>query len=51
VVAAAFPEAALPAQIAREQEAEARHRAFTERFSGKRVMRLVPGHEGKRSGN
>jgi hypothetical protein len=51
VVAAAFPEADLPAQIAREREAEARQRAFTEKFSGKRVMRLVPGLEGKALGD
>jgi hypothetical protein len=50
MVAAAFPEADLLAQIAREQEAEARHRAFTEKFSGKRVMRLVPGLRGKALG-
>lgn len=35
MVAAAFPEAGLAAQIAREREAEARHRAFSEKFSGK----------------
>jgi hypothetical protein len=50
MVAAAFPEADLPGQITREREAEARHRAFAEKFSGKRVMRLVPGLEGKALG-
>jgi hypothetical protein len=50
MVAAAFPEADLPAQVAREREAEARHRAFTEKFNGKRVMRLVPGLAGKAPG-
>jgi hypothetical protein len=50
LVTAAFPEADLPGQIAREREAEARHDAFVEKFSGKRVMRLVPGIEGKALG-
>jgi hypothetical protein len=50
LVTAAFPEADLPGQIARERAAEARHDAFVEKFSGKRVMRLVPGIEGKALG-
>jgi hypothetical protein len=50
MVAAAFPEADLPGQIAREREAETRHRAFIEKFNGKRVMQLVPGVEGKALG-
>lgn len=47
MVAAAFPEADLPAQIARERDAEARQRALAAKFSGKQVMRLIPGLEGK----
>lgn len=50
MVTAAFPEADLPGQIAREREAEARHARFVEKFSGKRVMALVPGLEGKALG-
>jgi hypothetical protein len=46
----AFPEADLAGQIAREHDAEARHARFVARFSGKKVMRLVPGVEGKALG-
>jgi hypothetical protein len=50
MVMAAFPEADLPGQIAREQAAEARQAELAAKFSGKRVMRLVPGLEGKALG-
>jgi hypothetical protein len=50
MVVAAFPEADLPAQIARERAAEARQAEIAAKFSGKRVMRLVPGLEGKALG-
>jgi hypothetical protein len=46
----AFPEADLEAQIARERAAEARQVELSARFSGKRVMRLVPGVEGRALG-
>jgi hypothetical protein len=51
VVMAAFPEADLGAQIERERAAEARHAEVCARFSGKRVMRLVPGLEGRALGD
>jgi hypothetical protein len=50
MVVAAFPEADLPAQIAREEAAEARQAELSAKFGGKRVMRLVPGLEGKALG-
>ncbi len=50
VVAAAFPEADLPGQMAREQAAEARQAELARKFSGKRVMRVLPGLEGKALG-
>lgn len=49
-IVAAFPEAGLEAQIERERAAEARQAALDAKFSGKRVMRLVPGLEGKALG-
>jgi hypothetical protein len=51
LVMAAFPEADLGAQIAREQAAEARQAELRARFSGERVMRLVPGLEGRALGD
>jgi hypothetical protein len=50
MVIAAFPEADLPGQIAREEEAEARHAELSRKFGGKRVMALVPGLTGKALG-
>ncbi|HSN99116.1 MAG TPA: hypothetical protein VLS89_12565, partial [Candidatus Nanopelagicales bacterium] len=50
MVIAAFPEADLAAQIERERAAEARRAQIDAKFSGKRVMRLVPGLEGKALG-
>ena len=50
LVVATFPEADLPGQIAREQAAEVRQAELARKFSGKRVMRLVPGLEGKALG-
>lgn len=47
LVVAAFPAADLPAQIEREQAAEARAVAVAAKFSGKRVMQLVPGLTGE----
>jgi hypothetical protein len=49
-ILAAFPEADLGAQIERERAAEARQAQINAKFSGKRVMRLVPGIEGKALG-
>jgi hypothetical protein len=46
-VIAAFPDADLPAQIERERAAEARAAAVAAKFSGKRVMQLVPGLVGE----
>jgi hypothetical protein len=46
-VIAAFPAADLPAQIERERAAEARAVAVAAKFSGKRVMQLVPGLVGE----
>ncbi len=50
MVIAAFPEARLGEQIAREQAAEARQVAIDAKTSGKHVMALVPGQEGKALG-
>jgi hypothetical protein len=50
LVTAAFPEADLAAQIERERAAEERQANIDAKFSGKRVMRLVPGLEGKALG-
>lgn len=50
LVMAAFPEADLGAQIERERAAEERQARITAKFSGKRVMHLVPGLEGKALG-
>lgn len=50
LIFAAFPEADLPTQIERERAAEERDARIAARFSGKRVMRLVPGLEGKALG-
>lgn len=50
MIIAAFPEADLAGQIARERAAEARQAQIDEKFSGKRVMRLLPGLEGKALG-
>jgi hypothetical protein len=49
-VMAAFPEADLAAQIDRERTAEARQIEIAAKFSGKRVMRVVPGLDGKALG-
>lgn len=46
-VMAAFPEARLDEQIAREREREARDDRLASKFSGQRVMRLVPGVTGQ----
>jgi hypothetical protein len=45
-----FPEARLDEQIERERADEERATALAARFSGKRVMRLLPGLEGKALG-
>lgn len=50
LVMKAFPEAHLGAQIERERAAEARQGEIDAKFSGKRVMRLVPGLEGRALG-
>ncbi|WP_437287516.1 hypothetical protein [Sorangium sp. So ce406] len=50
MILAAFPEADLGGQIERERAAEARRAQIDAKFSGKRVMRLVPGLEGKALG-
>jgi hypothetical protein len=50
MIFAAFPEANLEAQIERERAAEARQAQIDSKWSGKRVMRLVPGVEGKALG-
>lgn len=50
MVAAAFPEADLEAQIARARAEEARQAEIHAKFNGKRVMRLLPGLEGKALG-
>ncbi len=47
LVIAAFPDADLAAQIERERAAEARAVAVAAKFSGKRVMQLVPGLVGE----
>lgn len=46
MVAAAFPEADLLTQIERERAAEVRANLVAAKFSGKRVMELVPGLSG-----
>jgi hypothetical protein len=50
MIVAAFPEADLEAQIERERAAEARQARIDAKWSGKRVIRLVPGLEGKALG-
>ena len=49
-VAAAFPQANLPAQIEKERAAEARSLEIASKFNGKRVMQLLPGIEGEKLG-
>jgi hypothetical protein len=49
-IAAAFPEADLPAQLAAEHAKEARAKALAARFSGALVMRLRPELSGKALG-
>lgn len=49
-IGAAFPEARLDEQLERERAAEAREVELHAKFSGKRVMRLVPGLEGEALG-
>jgi hypothetical protein len=49
-VYAAFPDADLPARIAAARQTEARHMELRRRFNGERVMRLVPGIQGKALG-
>jgi hypothetical protein len=49
-VIAAFPEAALAERIAAERVLEERELRVREKLDGKRVMRLVPGLEGKALG-
>ncbi|APR79144.1 Hypothetical protein A7982_04491 [Minicystis rosea] len=50
LVMAAFPEADLAVRIEAEREAEARQAVVATKFNGKRVMRLVPGIDGKALG-
>lgn len=50
IVLAAFPEVDLAGMIAAERAAEAHRAALNEKFSGQRVMRLVPGLEGEALG-
>ncbi|WP_437620353.1 hypothetical protein [Sorangium sp. So ce1151] len=49
-VIAAFPQADLAAKIEAERAAEARAAEIAAKFNGKRVMRLVPGLDGKALG-
>ncbi|MFT3770336.1 MAG: hypothetical protein QM820_33325 [Minicystis sp.] len=50
MVMEAFPDADLAGRIERERAAEAQQAEVAAKFSGKRVMRLVPGLEGKALG-
>jgi hypothetical protein len=49
-IIAAFPDVDLGALLERERAAEARQAQLAAKFSGKRVMRLAPGIEGKALG-
>src|SRR5262249_36975295 len=50
MVMAAFPEADLGARIEQERQAEARRAAVDAKFGGKRVMRVLPGLQGRALG-